>query len=94
MFPSATASSPTQGYRGLFSHCDERVKKNDACVTNLSPSRVYSDLTPTITALGVPHLTLRPSTLLRQIMTAFLAGAGGGGAGVGAMAARCGAGAG
>ena len=41
----------------------------------------YSDLMPTITALGVPHFTLRPSTLLRQIISAFLAGAAGGGAG-------------
>jgi hypothetical protein len=52
----------------------------------------YSDLMPTMTALGVPHFTLRPSTLLRQIMTAFLAGGGGagGGVGAGAAASRCG----
>jgi hypothetical protein len=86
MFPSATAASPAKVIAGnLAAALPSSTKMTPA--SRIFRQTGYSDLMPTMTALGVPHFTSRPSTLLRQTITDFLTGAAGGGAGAGAGAA-------
>jgi hypothetical protein len=54
--------------------------------------QAYSVFIPTITASGVPHSAFAPVRLLRQTMTAFIAGGDGAGAVTTGAAEGCGAG--